>query len=422
MSGVAELRVAARSSSFHFKGPATDLHEIGQRLRVAHVVEGSVRRFGNRVRVTAQLVDVRNGLQLWSERYDREMADVFEIQDDIARAITGRLKLALLTGSRRPTSNMEAYELYLQGRYHLIQRSPTSLHTAVQYFERCIALDPDYALAYAGLVDCYGVLPFRGSLSHAAARDKAQTAMKKAVELAPELWECTYSRALYLMYFEGKWSEAERHFKRALEINPRASMANAHHAALNSLLRREAETVRDVETACRLDPLGAQVHGIGSMALVNFGKFAQGEALARHALELQPDHLFGMFRHAFALSGLERHDEAVATMERVVARSRTPIFTGVLGLLYARARRHEDARRLLEELEDRAARGELSIAVARLALELGSDDTERVHAALGAAASEGAQGYHIKIACGPFIEPYRSDPEVDRLHRKLYGW
>jgi TolB-like protein/tetratricopeptide (TPR) repeat protein len=422
LSGITELRVASRSSSFYFKGRATDLHEIGQRLRVAHIVEGSVRRFGNRVRVTVQLVDVRNGLQLWSERYDREMADVFEIQDDIARAITGRLKLALLTGARRPTSNMEAYELYLHGRHHLIQRSPTSLHTAVQYFERCIALDPDYALAYAGLVDCYGVLPFRGALSHAAARDKAQTAMKKAIELAPELWECNYSRGLYLMYFEGNWSEADQCFKRALEINPRAPMANAHYAALNSLVRREAETARYVETACRLDPLGAQVHGMGSMALVNLGKFAEGEALTRHALELQSDHLFGLFRHAFALSGLERHDEAVATMERVVALSRTPIFTGVLGLLYARARRRDDARRLLEELEDRAARGELSIGVARLALELGSDDKERVRAALGAAVAEGAQGYHIKIACGPFIQAYRSDPEVDRLHRKLYSW
>jgi TolB-like protein len=422
LSGIVDLRVAARSSSFYFKGRPTDLHEIAKRLRVAHIVEGSVRRIANRLRVTAQLVDVRNGFQLWSERYDREIADVFQIQDDIARAITGRLKLALLAGARRPTSNMEAYELYLHGRYHLIQRSPTSLHTAVQYFERCIALDPDYALAQAGLVDCYGVLPFRGSLSHAAAKARARAAMQKALELAPELWECNYSRALYVTYFEGNWSKADRYFKRALEINPRAPMVNAHYAALNSLARREAETVRYVEAACRLDPLAAQVHSMGSMAMVNLGKFTEGETLARHALELQPDHLFGLFRHAFALSGLERHDEAVATMERVVALSRTPIFTGVLGLVCARAGRHEGARRLLQELEDRASRGEFSISIARLALELGSNDRERVRAALAAAAAEGAQGYHIKIACGPFIEPYRSDPEVDRLHGKLYGW
>jgi adenylate cyclase len=422
LSGIAGLRVAARSSSFYFKGRAMDLQEVARRLRVAHIVEGSVRRVANRVRVTAQLVDLRNGFQLWSERYDRELADVFEIQDDIARAIAGRLKVALLTGARRPTANMEAYELYLRGRHELHQRSRTSVHTAIQCFERCIALDPDYALAHAGLVDCYGLLPFRGSLSHAAAQARAQTAMQKSFELAPELWECNYARALYRLYFEGNWSDAERYFKRALEINPRAPMVNAHYAALHSTVGREAETAHYVEAACKLDPLAPIVHAMGSFAMATLGKFAEAEALSRHALDLQPDHLWALQRHAFALSGLGRHDEAILAMERVLARSRMPIFTGVLGLVYARAGRHEDAGQLLQELEERAARGEFSVGIARLALQLGSNDCERVRAAFTAALADGAGAYHIKIACGPFIGPYRSDPEVDRLHRKLYGW
>lgn len=422
LSGIAELLVAARSSSFYFKGRTTEPQEIARRLRVAHIVEGSVRRLGNRVRVTAQLVDLRNGFQLWSERYDREIADVFELQDEIARAIASRLKVTDLAATRRPTANMEAYELYLQGRYHLIQRSPTSLHTAVHYLERCIALDPDYALAHAGLVDCYGVLSFRGSLPYAAAQARAQTAIDRAMELDPQLWECNYSRALYLLYFESNWSECERYFMRALTTNPRAPMVNAHYAALHSTLGRETETVRYVATACKLDPLAAQVHAMGSMAMVNLGKFSEGEALARHALELQPDHLFAVFRHALALSALGRHDEAVPAMEWVVSMARTPIFTGVLGLVYGRASRHEDAGRLLQELENRAARGEFSTAIARLALELGSNDRERVRAALGVVATDPVPAYHIKVACGPFIDPYRSDSEVDRLHRSLYGW
>ena len=421
LGGVAELRVAARSSSFYFKGRTTDLREIAGRLRVANVVEGSVRRVANRVRVTAQLIDVRNGFQLWSERYDRDMADVFEIQDDIARAITGRLKVALLTGARRPTSNMEAYELYLHGRYNLQQRA-TSIPAAIQYFERCIALDPDYALAHAGLVDCYGILPYRGAMSHAAAQTRAQTAANKAMELAPELWECNYARALYFLYFEGNWSESDRYFKRALEINPRAPMANAHYAALHSVLRREAEAVRYVESACALDSLAPIVHAMGAFAMGTLAKFAESEALARHALELQPGHTTGLWQHARALSGLGRHDVAVATMERVVSAVHTPIFVGELGLLYARAGRQEEAARLRQELDDRAARGEFGVAIGRLALELGSNNTERVRAAFTAALADGAGAYHIKVACGPFIEPYRSDPEVDRLHRKLYGW
>jgi TolB-like protein/Tfp pilus assembly protein PilF len=422
LSGVTELRVAARSSSFYFKGRTTELQEIAQRLRVAHVVEGSVRQLGKRVRVTARLVDARNGFQLWSERYDREMADVFELQDEIARAIAGRLKVALLTGARRPTSNMEAYELYLHGHHELNQRSPTSARSAVQYFERCIALDPDYALAHAGLVNCYGTLPWMGSMSQAAAQGRAQMAVKKAMELAPELWETNYARALYSLYFEGNWGESERYFKQALEINLRAPMLNAHYAALHSVQGREAETVHYVETACKLDPLAAQVHGMGSFAMATLGKFAEAEALARHALELQPDHMFSLWRHALALSGLGRHDEAVATMERRVSLSRTPTSIGLLGLVYGRAGRHEDAGRLLQELEERAARGDVSVAISRLVLELGSNDCPRVRAAFTAALADGAGVYHIKCACGPFFEPYRSDPEIDRLHRKLYGW
>jgi TolB-like protein/Tfp pilus assembly protein PilF len=422
LGGTPELRVAARSSSFYFKGRTTELQEIARRLRVAHIVEGSVRRVGNRVRVMAQLVDAHNGFQLWSERYDRELADVFEIQDEIARAIAGRLKVALLTGARRPTANMEAYELYLRGRHELHQRSRTSVQAAIQYFERCIALDPDYALAHAGLVDCYGLLPFRGVLSHAAAQARAQTAVQKAMELAPELWECNYARALYSLYFEGNWSESEQYFKQALEINPRAPMVNAHYGALHAVLGREGETVRHVESACKLDPLAPIVYAMGSFVMATLGKFTEGEVLAHHALELQPDHLWALQRHGFALSGLERHDEAVAALEEVVARSRVPIFTGVLGLVYARAGRHQDAQRLLQELEDRAVRGEFSVGIARLVLELGSNDHPRVRAAFTAALAEGAGAYHIKVACGPFIEPYRSDPEVDRLHRKLYGW
>jgi TolB-like protein len=422
LAGIGELRVAARSSSFYFKGRTTELQEVARRLRVAHVVEGSVRRVGNRVRVTAQLVDLRNGFQLWSERYDREMADVFEIQDEIARSIASRLKVALLAGARRPTANMEAYELYLHGRHELNQRSPISVRAAIQYFERCIALDPAYALAHAGLVDCYGIAAPQGLLSQAVAQTHAHAAVKKAMELAPELWECNYARALYSLYFEGNWSESERYFKCALEINPRAPMLNVHYAALLAVLRRESETAHYVEAARREDPLASLVHGMGAFAMTTLGKLAEAEALARHALELQPDHMFSLYRHALALSGLGRHEEAVATMERRVALARTPISVGTLGLVCGRAGRHQDARRLLEELEDRAARGAVSVGIARLALEVGSNNLERVRAAFTAALADGAGAYHIKVVCSPFFEAYRSDPEIDLLHRKLYGW
>jgi TolB-like protein len=422
LSGVTELRVAARSSSFYFKGRTTELQEIAQRLRVAHVVEGSVRRVGNRLRVTAQLVDVRNGFQLWSEGYDRELADVFEIQDEIARAIAGRLKVALLGGARRPTSNLEAYELYLRGRHEWAQRTPTSVRTAVQYFERCIALDADYALAHAGLVGCYGLLPFQGALSQSAARARAEIAVRRTMELDPGLWECYYARALYSMFFEGNWRDAEHYIKRALEINLRDPMLNAHYALLLAVVGREAETVRYAETACKLDPLAAHVLGLGAHAMKILGKFTECEALARNAIQLQPEYRVGRVLLGFALGGLGRHEEAVATVERVVSESTRPVDVGYLGLAYGLAGRHGDAARMLRQLEERAMRGELSVGLARLVLMLGSNDCERVRAAFIAALADGAGAYHIKVAGGPYFGAYRCDPEVDRLHRQLYGW
>ncbi|HWZ62476.1 MAG TPA: hypothetical protein VNX02_05595 [Steroidobacteraceae bacterium] len=192
--------------------------------------------------------------------------------------------------------------------------------------------------------------------------------------------------------------------------------------ALHSVLGREADTVHCVEAACREDPLAPIVHGMGSFALATTGRFADAEALARHGLELQPDHLFTLRRHAYALSGLARHAEAVATMERALPLAPTPISKGVLGLIYGRAGRHGEAGTLRAELEALAARGEISVGMARLALELGSNDPARVRAAFTMALAEGCGAYHIKVACGGFLEPYRSDPEIGRIHRHLYGW
>src|SRR5262249_11901792 len=156
------LRVASRTSAFRFRGQNVDIKEIGRALRVATVLEGSVRRTGSRLRVTAQLINVADGYHRWSERYDREMADVFEIQDDIVASILKALAPALVgeakTVVKRPTDNLEAYEWYLKGRQYWYQRSPAFMPIAIRWFEQAIALDPDYALAYAGLADCHIIL------------------------------------------------------------------------------------------------------------------------------------------------------------------------------------------------------------------------------------------------------------------------
>jgi adenylate cyclase len=389
---------------------------------VANVLEGSVRRSGNRVRVTVQLVDARNGFQLWSERYDRQMEDIFEIQDDIARAVTGRLKVTLLSGAKQGTSNLEAYELYLKGRHHWHQRSPTTLRSAVQYFEQSIKLDPQYALAYAGLADCYAILNFYGWMPTDAARPRARAAMTQAVALTPNLWECNFSRGFYIFYFERAWREAEQHFKKAIIINPRSSLAHVYCGLFNATAGREEETLKYAMQASELDPLAPIIHALASAAFGALGHFEAAERAARHALELQPDYIFGRWRLGLALFGLGRNEEGLEELERAVTLSRAPIFVGILGFGYARAGRPDDAKRLLLELEDRGARGEYIPAFAPLTVYVGLADVPAIRSALSKLIAGSPQQYTVRIICSPFLEAFRSDPEIDRLHTELFGW
>ena len=422
LSQVEGLRVAARASSFYFKGKAAEMSEIATRLRVGNLLQGSVRRAGNRVRVTVQLVDVKNGFQLWSERYDRQLEDIFEIQDEIAKAITGRLKVTLDAGAKRATNNLEAYELYLKGRHYWHQRSPATLRAAIQCFEQAIKLDPEYALAYSGLGDCYGILRFYGWISAEAGQAPAHDAMTQAVKLAPALWEVNFSRAFYIFYFERKWRDADPHFEKAIAINPRSSLAHAYYALFLSAAGRAEEAVTHTTVACQLDPLSQIIHGLAGSTLSTLGRFEEAERLVRRALELQPDYLFGLWAHALALCGLGRNEEAIVSFERVLLQSRAPVFVGMVGFGYGWAGRSEDAIRLLHELEDRGSRGEYIPAVALMTIYLGLRDLPGIRGELSKAIAEMVAPLTVRVINGRFLENFRSDPEVDRLHRELFGW
>jgi len=422
LSQIEGLTVAARASSFYFKGKSIDMSEIANRLRVANVLQGSVRRAGNRVRVTVQLVDLRNGFQLWSERYDRQMEDIFEIQDDIARAIAQRFKVTFGSQARHSTSNVEAYELYLKGRHLWHQRSPVTLRAAIKSFEQAIELDPNYALAYSGLADSYGILQFYGWMPPQEGRKPAHDAMMKAVKLAPELWEVNFSRGFYSIYFERTWQDAEMHFKKALEINPRSSLAHVYYGLYLLASGRNEEAVSHALTACELDPLSPVIHCIGTAIFTNTGRFQQAEQIARNALEMQPDYIFALWVRALALSALGRHGEAIASMERALILSRAPVFVGVLGLIYARAGRRDDAMRLLQEIEDRGSRGEYIPSFSKLTIEVGLGDLLGMRAALAEVIGAASSPIPIRVIFGSHLEAFRTDPEIRRLHSEFFGW
>jgi TolB-like protein/Tfp pilus assembly protein PilF len=421
LSQVEDLRVAARTSSFSFKGKAVEISEIGAKLNVANVLEGSARRAGNRVRVTVQLVDVRNGFHLWSERYDRQMEDLFDLQDEIARAITERLKVSLSGGVKRSTENPEAYELYLKGRHYWHQRSPATVRLATQCFEEAIKLDPRYALAYAGLADCYGILRAFGWLPPKDAGPPAHAAVTQAMALAPSLWEVNFSRGFYACYFECAWRDAEPYFQKAILINPRSSLARAYYGLFLATDGRAEEAVAQTTVACQADALSPFIHGLTSLALYALARFDEAERMAHHVLELQPGYLLGLYAHGMALCGLGRNEEAIECLERAVTASRAPNFVGLLGLAYARGGRLDDATRLLHELEDRSSRGEYVPTIALLHINVGQGDLPAIRGALSKALAEGTPPFVFRPTSGPFLEAYRSDPEVNRLLLELYG-
>jgi eukaryotic-like serine/threonine-protein kinase len=425
LSRLPGLQVASRTSAFRFRGSDLDIRQIGRQLEVATVVEGSVRRAGTRLRITAQLVNAENGYQLWSERYDRQMADVFEIQDEIVKSIVEAVVPALLGDAvqavERPTENTEAYELYLKGRHYWHQRSPSTLRLAIQCFEQAIKIDPEYALAYAGLSDSYGILRVYGWISAEEGRRKAHAAMTKAMALAPESWEANFCRGFYIFYFERDWRLGEPHFHKAVTISPRSSLAQSYYAIFLSIPPRAEEAVAHAVLACQLDPLSPLVHGAAAVVFYDLGRFEEAERAARQSLELQPDYLFGLWQRGVALSGLERHEEAIQVLERVVTLSRAPIFVGILGLAYARAGRLDEANRLLHELEDRGSRGEFIPAFAPLTIHTGLGDLPAIRRALAAAVADFTPPLTLCASSGHFLEAYRNDPEINRLLFELYG-
>jgi serine/threonine protein kinase len=415
------LRVAARTSSFSFRQRESDVGEIGAKLKVATVLQGSVRRAGTRVRVTVQLVNTDNGFQLWSERYDREMKDIFDVQDEIARAVTERFKLSLSQQVQRSTRNLEAYELYLKGRHHWHQRSPTTLPKAIQCFEQAIAADPDYALAHAGLADCYGILRVYGWVTALAGREPARIAVSRAVSLAPELWEVQFSRGFYMFYFERDWRSAGQYFEQAVTTSPRSSLAQMYHGLFLATARRDGAAA-STHRACQLDPLSPFIHAISAVTMLVADDSDESVRLAERALELQPDYLPALWPLGVALSHGGRHDEAIRALERAVTLSRAPLYVGLLGLALARAGQVEAARGLLRELTERAARGEYVAAVTVVPIHLGLGDIDGTRRELVRAVEECAPPLSLAATFGPFIGPLRGDPEIDRLLTGALGW
>ncbi len=262
LTHVESLRVVARTSAFSFRSKEVDIREIGHKLNVETLLEGSVRKAGNRARITAQLVNVANGYHLWSEKYDRDMADIFAIQDEIALAIVDKLKIKLLGKekailTKRHTEDPEAYSLYLKGRYSWNKLNPVGFEKAIEYFKKAIEKDSNLAVAYAGLADSYWLSSFWGNLPPRETFPQARESAEKAIAIDDTLGEAHASLASIHTIYDWDWEGAEREFKRALELTPGSSYIRVFYSLYLNLRRRHDEAIIQARKAQELDPVSS---------------------------------------------------------------------------------------------------------------------------------------------------------------------
>ncbi|MDQ4122174.1 MAG: protein kinase [Acidobacteriota bacterium] len=355
LAKIEDLKVAARTSAFSFKGKNTNVSEIGKTLNVETVLEGSVRRSGERIRITVQLINASDGYHLWSERYDREMRDIFDVQDEITLAVVGALKLKLLGREKasllkRYTDNIKAYQLYLWGRFHARSFESNGFREAIKCYQEAIAIDAHYAPAYAGLADTYTVASF-SFFTPAEALPKAKEAAKKALEIDDGLAEAHTSLAIIEMYYDQRWAEAEREFKRAIELNPGDANAHNWYGWFLGLMGRSDESMVELKLALTLDPLSSQIN----TAIGNLYYWMRNPDRAieeyRKVLDLKPN--FNIARCFLAEAYVQKGDFSAALIELQKAWSgaEDSIILTLTGYTEAVAGNYGEAKRRLESLK-----------------------------------------------------------------------
>ncbi len=362
LTRVAGLRVTARTSAFAFKGKDVDVREIGQKLNVASVLEGSVRRAGDRLRITAQLVNVADGYYVWSETYDRGIADVFAVQDELARAITASLKVRLADANIQlepPTENFDAYTLYLKGLYALNRRSVEGYREAVELFNSAVVKDPAYALPHAGIGHAYAMLGFDwyGGLPSREAMPLAKASALRALALDGNLAEAHTALAMVQMLYDWDWSGAEVSFRRAIEINP--GHAPAHHwfSLFLSTRGRHSESLREIMKARELDPLSIIINQNVGRAYHITRRYDEAVEQFQRTLAIDPKFFTTHIMLAQSLAQLSRYEEAMTALRsaQAIAGIR-PLILAELTCVRSLMGRKEEARQAFRDLTQLAER------------------------------------------------------------------
>jgi TolB-like protein/Tfp pilus assembly protein PilF len=429
LAKIADLKVISRTSTQRYKSSPDDLPQIAKRLGVSSILEGSVQKTGDRVRVTVQLINAASDAHLWAEMYDRNLTDVFAAESDIAKMIADTLR-AKLSGSEqqaiavRPTQNAEAHQLYLRGRYFWNKRTGADLKKAIDYFNRAIGKDPNYALAFAGLADAYVLLSAYAEASPKESLPQAKAAALKALELDSTLGEAHATLANALVAYDLNFAEANREFERAIELNPNYATAHQWYAETGLVpLGQFEKAVAEVKRALELDPLSLVINADVGTTLTNARRYDQAIEQLRKTVEMDPGFYYAHWTlgNALELKGLT--EEAIAEYKEAIALNDDPLPRALLGHLYAKIGRKNEALAILKQVRElRESSKQRYISPYNLAL---------IHTGLGQKDEalqlleetyQDRDGYDIAfIKVEPLLDPLRGDPRFETLVQKVFA-
>ena len=426
LSKISDLKVISRTSTQHYKSAPENLPEIAQQLGVANILEGSVQKAADQVRVNVQLINAASGGHLWAESFDRKLTDIFAVESDIAKTVAGTLQ-AKLTGSektaiaKRPTANTEAYELYLKGRFFWNKRTAADLRTAIGYFNQALGKDPSYALAYVGLADSYGLLHIYGAASPADSLPQAKAAAKKALELDDALAEAHSSLAFVLNAYDFDFEQSLKEFERAIQLKPNYATARLwySHGPLLALGQFD-RTIAEAKRAVELDPLSLIINAdLGADYLIA-RRYDEAITQLHKAIEMDPGFYYARWNLGEALQLKGQLNEAITEYRKAVELNDDPYVLALLGQAYARAGQREEAQKILARLTEEAkSRYVHAYSFALMYLALG--DKERAIDEMERAYRERAGQDVCRVKVDPMLDDLRGNPRFEALVQKVFA-
>src|SRR5437870_602199 len=424
LAKIAELKVISRTSTQRFKSAPNDLRQIAQQLGVANILEGSVQKANDQVRVNVQLINALTDAHLWADTYDRKLTDIFAVETEIAKTVADVLQ-AKLTGSEqhviaaRPTANTEAHQLYLKGRFFWNKRTGSDLKKSIDYFEQAIAADPNYALAYAGVADGYVWLPGYTAGTPRDCYPKATAAAKKALELDDNLAEAHTTLAIAIWLYDFDFAQANREFQRAIELNPNYAIGRQQYGNITlSALGRFDDAIAEGKRAVELDPLSLVINSDLAVGYHYARRYDEAIAQFRKTLEMDPGYYFAYVNLGQALEMKGARDSAIAEYQKARALNDDPSVLGLLARIYAASGNKTESLKILEQLKDLSKqRYVAAYSFGLVYLGLGENEEALRWFEQRYQQLSGSKVGWIRV--DPLLDPLRSDPRFEALAEKI---